>query len=119
MTASEPVAVQVLPLFLPITSIALSGIAIVVFCVLLWIGHRRKETGPVRNQLLIGIIVGGLALELGAPLNQLNLLPTPIWTWVSVAARLVVMVCLVTLLSIDADVQAWLDRVDARIRGKR
>lgn len=108
--ASEPVAVQTLPLFLPITSIFITGVSILVFAGLLWLGHRRHETGPVTIRLLIAVIIASLILQIGAPLNQVNLLPTDIWTEISIFARLVVMIGLIVLATLDVTIHAWLRR---------
>lgn len=99
--ASEPVVNQILPLWLPITSTVLSGLSILVLVVLVL---RARGTGQLHvtpNLILLGVLGASLALQLGAPLNQLGILPLDPWTFISVAARVVVMVGLVTLATLD------------------
>lgn len=93
----EPTAVQTLPLWLPWTSLVMSAVAIVCFLFLLWDARGTGQLRPTPNLLLIAILVASLLLQEGAPMNQLNLLPTDIWQFVSVFGRLVVLVGIATL----------------------
>lgn len=106
-----PVAVQVLPLYLPIASLFLSVVAVIAFSALLYLGHRRHELAPVRNRVFVAVIVASLVLQIGSTLNQLNILPTDIWQFVSLGTRVTVAVSLITLVSFDPIVQGQLDRL--------
>lgn len=108
---TQPVAVQTLPLYLPITSLFLTLVALIAFAALLYLGHRRHELVPVRNRVFIAVVLASLVLQIGSTLNQLNILPTDIWQFVSLGSRVTVAVGLITLVTFDSIVQGQLDRL--------